>query len=52
MKDKLLGIYGLGVIVFTWTAMSGSPSYPAVGFFEAVWPALIWPIAVAMRFLG
>ena len=51
MKDKLFALYALGVIFFTWAAMSGSPRYPAVGFFKAFTDAIFWPIMVILNFL-
>ena len=46
MKDKLLGIYGLGVIVGVVFLMSGNANHPPMGFFEALFNSIFWPISL------
>ncbi|MDO3378102.1 hypothetical protein [Geoalkalibacter halelectricus] len=60
MKEKLLGVYGLGVIIFTWINMSDKSGvwaglhviYAGDGFFVALVKALVWPVLLAIRFLN
>jgi hypothetical protein len=42
LKDKIIGLYGLGILGFT------SDSYSVDGFWIALGKSLIWPISLGI----
>lgn len=48
MKEKLMGVYALGVMWFTYSFMQDSFLIPGDPFWKAFLTALFWPFILIM----